>query len=116
MSRNLLKAAFAAVLLLASAQAKAAEDVVLKVNGVVCPACAYGIQKKVSKLSFVDTGRLHDGVEIDVEKHLAKVAIREGQKANYAELFAAIRSGGFDPVGAYVGDRFVEAKQLLAKE
>ena len=76
-------------------------QVVLKVNGIVCPACAYGIQKKVSKLSFVDNTKLHNGVELDVEHHLAKVAIKPGQKPNFTALFTAVKEGGFDPVGAY---------------
>jgi hypothetical protein len=80
----------------------AAGEVVMKVNGIVCPACAYGIQKKVSKLSFVDNAKLHNGVELDVEKHLAKVAIKQGQKPDFKALFVAVKAGGFDPVGAYV--------------
>ena len=79
-----------------------ANQVVLKVNGIVCPACAYGIQKKVSKLSFVDTTKLHKGVELDVEHHLAKVAIKPNQKPDFQALFTAVKSGGFDPVGGYV--------------
>ena len=78
------------------------DEVVLKVNGIVCPACAYGIQKKVAKLSFVDTSRLHDGVELDVENHLAKIAIKKGQQPDFSALFAAVKSGGFDPVGGYI--------------
>ena len=80
----------------------AANEVVMKVNGIVCPACAYGIQKKVSKLSFVDTSKLHDGVELDVEHHFAKVAIKAGQKPDFAALFDAVKKGGFDPVGGYI--------------
>lgn len=96
----------------------AAGEVVMKVNGIVCPACAYGIQKKVSKLSFVDTKKLHEGVELDVENHLAKVAIKAGQKPDFAALFEAVKKGGFDPVGGYAlkGGKAVYIPASASKE
>ena len=78
------------------------DEVVMKINGIVCPACAYGIQKKVSKLSFVDTEKLNDGIELDVENHMAKIAIKKDQAADFTALFAAVKKGGFDPVGGWV--------------
>ena len=34
-------------------------EVILVVHGVVCSFCSYGIQKKLSKLDFVDTSKFN---------------------------------------------------------
>lgn len=78
------------------------DEVVMNINGIVCPACAQGIIRKVSKLDFVDTSRLNSGVELDVEKHRARIALKPSVKADMPALFSAVRKGGFDPVGVYL--------------
>lgn len=90
----------------------AKNEVVMKVNGIVCPACAQGIIRKVSKLDFIDTSKLHSGVELNVENHRARIAFKDGAKPDMAALFDAVRKGGFDPVGVYLAS----GKYLTAAE
>lgn len=90
-------------------------EVVMNINGIVCPACAQGIIRKVSKLDFIDTERLHSGVDLDVENHRARIAMKQGVKPDYPALFAAVRKGGFDPVGVYLaGGKYLTADQITA--
>lgn len=94
-------AAFAMLIMNPSAFAQTnvrPDEMVLTINGVVCPACAQGIIRKVSKLDFIDTTKLNSGVELDVENHKARMALKPGAKPDLKALFGAIRKGGFDPV------------------
>jgi hypothetical protein len=40
----------------------AAQNYVINVNGIVCEFCAYGIGKKIRKLSFIDPSQYDEGV------------------------------------------------------
>lgn len=65
------------------------ESVTLKVDGLACPFCSYGLAKELKKVEgikeaniFVDEGR----VELEVEK---------GKPVDIDKLPEAVRSGGF---------------------
>ena len=85
----------------------AGEDhlVALVVNGLRCPSCAIGIGKKVSRLEFIDTDRLHKGVKVHRKESLLTVAIEQNSTVDLSSLADAIRKAGFDPVRFYAKDK-----------
>ncbi len=93
--RNLIKLSIVSGILLVSLWVFAPpgraqiESVTLKVDGLACPFCSYGLSKELKKVEgikeaniFVDAGR----VELEVEK---------GKPVDIEKLPEAVRSGGF---------------------
>lgn len=81
--------------------AASAEQYVVEVNGIVCEFCSYGVARNVSRLPFVDRKQLERGVAVDIRKQLVTVAVDEAATLDREALFAAIRSGGYDPVAIW---------------
>jgi mercuric ion binding protein len=76
----------------------AAQNYVINVNGIVCEFCAYGVGKKIRKLSFIDPSQYDEGVKVDIENQRVFIALREGSTLDKSVLFKAIESGGYDPI------------------
>ena len=72
------------------------EQIVVRVNGLVCESCAIVLRKKVSKLDAVDTKKLKKGLSMDVYKMLLYVALKEGKSPAPAELRKAIEDAGYE--------------------
>ena len=95
---------------LAYAEAGDAEEVVVEpnqaivqVNGIVCSFCAYGTEKNLSRLSFLDKSQFgDDGVLIDIQSHRITLALQPDQIMDLAQVYSAINKGGYDPVSFYV--------------
>jgi len=79
-------------------------EALLEVHGIVCSFCSYGIQKKLSKLPFVDTDKYKKGSHVSIEDQQITIAIREGHVFDLMAVFDAIKSGGYEPVQAFVAD------------
>lgn len=75
-----------------------AQNYVIKVNGIVCEFCAYGVGKKIRKLPFIDPSQYDQGVRVDIENQRVFVAVREDALFDKSALFKAIESGGYNPV------------------
>lgn len=75
-----------------------AQDYVVTVHGIVCSFCAQGVIKKVSKLPFVDRSMYTNGVKVEIEDQKVIVAVRDDSVIDRLSLFAAIESGGYDPI------------------
>lgn len=101
-----------AALLLFSLSANA-EDYVVHVNGLVCSFCAQGLSKKVSKLAFVDKGEYTKGVKVEIERQKVTVAVKRDATLDAAQLFKAIRSGGYEPVDIWTVNDAGELKDKL---
>lgn len=90
---------------------------VIQVNGIVCSFCAYGTEKNLSKLTFLDKSQFgNDGVLMDIETHRITLALQPDQETDLLEVYRAIKKGGYDPVTFYVnvhgqvrksGDRYL---------
>lgn len=81
-----------------SATPLAAQDYVVKVHGIVCEFCSLGVAKKVAKLPFIDASRHNRGVDVDVENQTVTIAVQDGVELDRDVLFAAIESGGYNPI------------------
>jgi len=99
------------VALLPSTMAHASEDAVavepnqavVQVNGVVCSFCAFGVEKNLSKLDFLDKSQFgKDGVMIDINTHRVVLALKRDKKLDLPLIYNAIKKGGYDPVMVYM--------------
>lgn len=77
-------------------------EVFVKVDGMVCSFCAKGIQKKLSKLKFVDTKLYKQGSKGSIKQQKIIIAIKKHAKPNIKTIYNAIRSGGYTPKAAYM--------------
>jgi len=76
---------------------------VVQVKGVVCSFCAYGTEKALSKLSFLDKSKFgDDGVLMDIHTHRLTLALLPERKLELSQIYHAIKDGGYDPVTFYV--------------
>ena len=92
-------------------------QVIVQVNGIVCSFCAYGTEKNLSKLPFLDDSQFgDDGVLMDIQSQRITLALQKDQKIDLAQVYSAIKKGGYDPVSFYVnvhgqiekhGDRYL---------
>ena len=96
----------AGLLLVSIAQADAAEvvaiasveqmgmlEVSVQVDGLSCPFCAYGLQKKLRKVGNIAE------LKIQVDEGRAVLQPKEGTSLDLAEVERAVRDGGFTPHG-----------------
>ena len=75
-----------------------AQDYLINVRGMVCELCSLGVAKNIRNLSFVDTEKYDDGVQVDVKKQMILVAVRDDMPVDKQALFDAIETGGYSPV------------------
>jgi len=78
-----------------------ATDYVVHVHGIVCSFCAQGVTKKISKLPFIDRSQYNKGVKVEIEEQKVTIAVLADQTLDVDALYAAIVSGGYDPVGVF---------------
>ena len=68
-------------------------EVSVQVDGLSCPFCAYGLEKKLRKVDNVAS------LEIHVSEGLAVLNPKPGTSLDLAALEQAVRDGGFTPNG-----------------
>ena len=66
-------------------------EVSVQVDGLSCPFCAYGLEKKLRKVDNVTS------LEIQVSKGRAVLKPEPGTSLDLADLEEAVRDGGFTP-------------------
>lgn len=78
------------------------QQVVVTVKGVVCSFCAYGTEKNLSKLTFLDRSKFGDnGVLMDIHSGKITLAVTSGQVFDLKSIEQSIKKGGYDPVNIY---------------
>ncbi len=79
------------------------DQAVIQIKGVVCSFCAYGTEKNLSKLDFLDKSQFgQDGVLMDIHTHRITLALERSQQLDMTGIFEAIKDGGYDPVTIYL--------------
>ena len=63
----------------------------IRVDGLSCPFCAYGLEKKLKKLEGTEQ------VRIDIEHGVAEVTVAEGKSIAEEDLNKAVLDAGFTP-------------------
>ncbi len=66
-----------------------AAEVVLRVDGLACPFCAFGIEKKLLEVPAVGA------IDIRMDAGEVRLVLREGQRLDVATLAAAVDKAGF---------------------
>lgn len=80
----------------------AENEAVIIVQGIVCSFCAQGVQKKLSKLSFIDGSKYKKGIKVNIEEQKVTIALDPNKEADFKEVFASIKSGGYEPISAHI--------------
>ncbi len=61
----------------------------LRVDGLACPYCAYGIEKKLKKTKGVEK------IDIDLNKGVVRVKVAEGVRLTESQMAKLINDTGF---------------------
>lgn len=64
-------------------------QVILQVDGMSCPFCAYGLEKKLSKLEPVDQ------IEIELDEGRVILTLKTGTSVSDEALQKAVKEAGF---------------------
>jgi copper chaperone CopZ len=70
-------------------KAVTAPDATVYVDGLACPFCAYGLEKKLKKLKALRT------MEVQLEKGRVLLAFKEGQTLSKEQIEQAVTKAGF---------------------
>ncbi len=101
---KLIKIVFLFVLIVSSQNlsgSTANESYEVRVDGLACPFCAYGIEKNLINLSEVEA------VEVDISTGTIKISVRAGKTLDDSKIRIAIENAGF----SYRSIRKLPAKQ-----
>jgi len=63
----------------------------VKVDGLSCPFCAYGLEKKIKKLPWIQKVKIH------VDAGQARFFVKDGKSPDVTALHKAVKSAGFTP-------------------
>ena len=80
-------------------------EAIFQVHGVVCSFCSVGLQKKLSKLSFVDRSKYKKGIHVAIKDQRVTMALKPGSEVDLKEAYKSIKSGGYDLLKAVVADQ-----------
>ena len=71
------------------------------VEGLVCPSCAIGIRKNLSKMLGVDRTRFKDGIDMNPETQLVTIAFKEGISIDNKDLIELVEDAGYTAIEEY---------------
>ena len=89
MTRILRTAVFALSLLLPVAAVAAQTQYQLRVDGLACPFCAYGIEKELLRRDGVES------LEIDINAGIVTITMAEGAAMTEAQASRIVEDAGF---------------------
>ncbi len=61
----------------------------MRVDGLACPYCAYGIEKKLKKIEGVEN------IEVDLDAGIVKVSVSEGTVLTEEQMTKLFKDAGF---------------------
>ncbi len=93
MARIIRTAAFALVLLLPVAAFAAQTQYQLRVDGLACPFCAYGIEKELTRTDGVE------GIDIDINAGTVTVTMADGAAMTEEKAQQIVKDAGFTLAG-----------------
>lgn len=83
------------------------------VKGLVCPSCAIGVRKNLSKMKGVDKKRFKDGIDMDPETQLVSIAFKSNFKIDNKDLIERVEDAGYIAVEEYkLHDGHLDAHQF----
>jgi len=66
-------------------------DVTIAVNGLACPFCAYGLEKKLSKIEGVEE------VDVEMEEGQVHLKLKYGKIVTEETIVKTVKDAGFTP-------------------
>ena len=81
-------------------------DVTIAVDGLACPFCAYGLEKKLKKLEGVEA------LTVDMKEGQVQIKLKEGATVTEEQISEAVTDAGFTVTEI----TFPEKKKTAAKE
>lgn len=78
------------------------DQCVVQVKGVVCSFCAYGTEKNLSKLTFLNPSYFGNGVLMDIHANRITLALSPGEPLDLKSIHGAIKKGGYDPITVHL--------------
>ena len=102
-------------------RAKAAEflatrpdAIAVRVKGLICETCGYGVYRNLRRVDGVDDDRFNDGAEIDIYSQFLFVAQADDEAIDLREVIEAVDDAGYTPVSAYLlADGRLEGEQYV---
>ncbi len=64
-------------------------SITISVDGLACPFCAYGVEKKLKRVKGVGS------IDIKMQKGTVTMTAKQGQSIDFAEVPGAIKDAGF---------------------
>ena len=90
MTKSIFRSLILVSALLVAASAWAAgTEYVIRVDGLVCPYCAYGVEKKLNKIKGVEH------VDVDLQQGIVTVDVDKGVKLTPKQMKRLFRDAGF---------------------
>ena len=71
------------------------------VKGLVCPSCAIGVRKNLSKMKGVDKKRFRDGIDMNPETQLVTIALKAGAKVDNKDIMDRVEDAGYVAIEEY---------------
>jgi mercuric ion binding protein len=98
---SMKKAAVALLLVLTLAPVALAQinKVTIKVDGLACAFCAYGLQKELKRVSGVSEAKVY------VDAGRVELAVAKGQSISFNAVEEAIKKGGYTPRDIWIEAR-----------
>lgn len=81
----------AAVMMWSAAVYAAGTTYVMRVDGLACPYCAYGVEQKLKKIEGVKP----DSIDVDLDKGLVSVSVEPGVALTEPQMRALFQDAGF---------------------
>ena len=83
------------------------------VKGLVCPSCAIGVRKNLSKMKGVDKARFKDGIDMNPETQLVSIAFKGNVEIDNKDLIERVEDAGYIAVEEYkLHDGHLDAHQF----
>jgi len=71
------------------------------VKGLVCPSCAIGVRKNLSKMKGVDKKKFKEGIDMNADTQLVTIALKKDAKVDVKELIERVDDAGYDAIEKY---------------
>jgi copper chaperone CopZ len=65
------------------------DNIEIEVDGLSCPFCAYGLEKKLKALDSIDK------LDIDINEGIIKISLKEGREVNEKDIKEKVTEAGF---------------------
>ena len=77
---------------------------VLQVKGIVCSFCAYGVEKNLSKLPFMDKSQGKNMILTDIKHGQVTLSLKPGATVDRELIKKAVKKAGYELVAIHTAE------------